>query len=134
MNLEISITGISLDHLKIPYGFPTKPEDGIKSVKIVRMKLEPYNKECGVILEVPRNCTRTIYQIIEDRLDHSGSILNSFAVKEVELFIEFGCKGIISATSTCLVAVTSSGSYKIEGGHESLTIVIAKCLKYWKLN
>ncbi len=123
----------NLDLLKKPFDFPTYPEDCIKNVKIVMMRLKPYNSECDITLKIPKNGNRNIHEIVAEQIDYRGSIINSLIVKEVELHMEFHNQNNIGETNSYFIKIKSSGKYELENPNAKSIIIISKYLKYWGL-
>jgi hypothetical protein len=129
----------NLDLLKKPFDFPTNPQDGIKNVKIVMMRLKPYNSECDITVKIPKNGNRNIHEIVAEQIDYSGSIVNSLVVKEVELHIEFHNQNNQTdqnykrETNSYFIKIKSSGKYELKNPNANSIVIISKYLKYWGL-
>ncbi len=123
----------NLDLLKKPFDFPTHPQDCIKNVKIVMMRLKPYNSECDITLKIPKNGSRNIHEIVAEQIDYSGSIVNSLIVKEVELHMEFHNQNNIGETNSYFIKIKSSGKYELKNPNAKNIFIISKYLRYWGL-
>ncbi len=122
----------NLDLLKKPFDFLTHPQDGIKNVKIVMMRLKPYKSECDITLKIPKNGIRNIHEIVAEQID-CGSIVNSLVVKEVELHIEFYNQNNKEETNSYLIKIKSSGKCELKNPNAKSIVIISKYLKYWGL-
>lgn len=128
-------SGFNLDRLKSPFDFPLEEGDGIKSVKITFMRLKPYNEECCVTVEVPKNGSRNIHDIIRDAVNCTVSALNSLVVEEVELSVELVCQAYEKQSDPLIIRIKSSGHYELEDENDEIGIlIICKYTKYWGLH
>lgn len=129
-----SATSLNLDIFKKPFDFPTHPEDRIKTVKIVMMRLKPYNGECDITLKIPKNGNRNIYEIIKEQVDYNGSIVNSLVVREVELYIEIHHQSNIDKIYPSFINIKSSGKYELKNTKnipQEIIPTITKYINYW---
>lgn len=122
----------SLDNLIKPFDFPTYPEDNIKTVKIVMMRLKPYNGECSITLKIPDTSTKTIHELATRWISSEGSaVINILIMREVEILIEFIDGKNIN------FRVKSDGDYFIDNKpdqcHSGYSKLIEKYLNYWHL-
>lgn len=123
----------NLDPLKQPFDFQTHPQDGIKNVKLVMIRLKPYNDECDITIKIPRNSSKNIHEIIGEQIDYNGSVANYLIVKEAELYIEFHDQNNKAEARLSFIRIQSSGKYELKNSDTQNIAIISKYLKYWGL-
>ena len=72
-----------------PFDFPTDPDDGIESVKVMMLKLKPYDNNNKITLEVTTKESRTIHDVSQDWFNSHDPLRSSFLLAQVKIVIKF---------------------------------------------
>ena len=129
INIANSTNFNPLAKLLKPFDFPTYPEDGIREVKIILMRLRPFNGDCDITFTLPKNGQRHLYEIVGSKIDYDNFDSSNLLVREVELNIDFE----YSSCQPLLVSIKSCGNYNIKSNNQNIDNILAKYLKYWQL-
>lgn len=120
----------SLDRLKKPFHFPTEPEDGIKSVEIVKMRLKPYSSKFDVVLIKGSN--ESIYESIGAQFGYESPVAELLVIKEVKLAISFDGDDE-EKIAPRIIKIKSCGKCTLKIPDSKSILIITKYPKYWGL-
>jgi hypothetical protein len=80
----------SLDILLQPHNFPTEPSDGIESVRLTELRLEPLDTRGErLTLECSRQAPRTIWSMAADQFGANNPLAGGWRPTKAKLLIRF---------------------------------------------
>ena len=87
---QIPLRVYNLDSLRSPRAYPTDPEDGIRNVRVRRLRLRPYAGNGGrIIVETDGRSEESIYDLADEWFGSQNPLHNGFRVNQARMSIEF---------------------------------------------
>lgn len=120
-----------ISHLLNPFKFPTDPEDGIESVKVQMLTLNPQDSFNKITLEVTAKEQRTIYQISNEWFDAHDPLCKNFKLAKVKLVINFASDSEGSRGKKIAVTISHPNGCDLKGKTHKEQLIANKYLKKW---
>ncbi len=123
-----------LFRLRRPFDFSTDPEDGIRSVKVTRLRLRPYGDDTGrITLEAKRNEGASLYDLSRAWFDGQDPLVNGFMIQHAKLSIEFYPKAGAKRGKILAVEITTPNGCNLKDRTERECLIGEKYLARWGL-
>ena len=130
----IPLRQYDLSLLQRPHRFWTEPQDGIKSVEVVRLRLRPYSGEKGhVTIEGRRGARSSIYDQAHDWFGSRNPLRSGFTVEHARLAITFHPAPGAKRGKTLYVELTTPNSCNLKDRTEHERLIGEKYLAEWGL-
>lgn len=131
---RLAMRQYSLSGLRNAFAFPTDPEDNIESVRIVALRLMPFDTAGErVTLECMRGVQRTIWQMSAERFGEQDPLRGSYAVTQARLVIKFRSVPGATGSRTLPLTITMSQGCDLKDRTEREMLIGTKYLKRWGL-
>jgi hypothetical protein len=86
---RIPLRQYDISSLSKQRNFPTDPEDGIESVKVVSVKLKPTNGAGSLIIDIPSKHSASIHQQSQEWFQQNDPFKNGFIIHMAKIVVQF---------------------------------------------
>lgn len=128
---RIPLKQYDISHLLNPFKFPTDPEDGIESVKVQMLMLNPQDSYNKITLEVTAKEQKTIYDISKEWFDINDPLRNSFNLAKIKFVIHFAPDSESNRGKNLAVTITRPNGCDLKGKTHKEQLICSKYLKEW---
>ena len=128
---RIPLKQYDISKLLRPYNFPTDPEDGIESVKLQMLTLNPYDSYNKIILEVTAQEKKTIYDISKEWFDVNDPLRKNFKLVKTKFVIHFAPDSENSRGKNIAVTISCPNGCDLKGKTHKEQLIGNKYLKKW---
>ncbi|MBF0589168.1 MAG: hypothetical protein HQL53_08575 [Magnetococcales bacterium] len=133
-NERVPLRYYDLSRLMEPYAFPTDPQDGIQSVTVMMMVLQPFEQKAEKLTyEVTRSATQNIYECLWARFQDKSPLTNGFRLQQVKLSVRFHPDGGVGRGKTIPVKLSMPNGCNLKSKSEKERLICEKYLPLWGL-
>lgn len=131
---RVPVRRYDLAPLLHPFEFPTDPEDGIDSVKLVLLRLRPYDDPGKrITLEATRKAVGSISAAAQDWFDQHNPLRGGFVATQARLSIKFHPDSESRRGKILPVTVTMPNGCDLKSKTEKERLIGEKYLARWGL-
>jgi hypothetical protein len=113
--------------------FPTDSEDGIKTVRVVCLRLSPHGGSGKLTFEVPRGAPETLYELSSEWFGHHDPLQSGFRVQHAKLAVEFHPEPGTRRGKVLGVELTAPHRCNLKNRTRHERLIGEKYLERWKL-
>jgi hypothetical protein len=128
---RIPLKQYNISHLLNPFKFPTDPDDGIESVKVQMLMLNPQDSYNKITLEVTAKEQKTIYDISNEWFDINDPLRKGFKLAKVKFIIHFAPDSESGRGRNIAVTISHPNGCDLKGKTHKEQLIGNKYLKKW---
>ena len=131
---RVTLRRYDLARLARPFTFPTDPDDGIRNVRVTRLRLRPHGDNAGrVTLEANRGHETSLHDMSRSWFDRNDPLTNGFMVQHAKLSIEFHPRTGARRGKILSVEITTPNGCNLKDHTEDERLIGEKYLARWGL-
>jgi len=130
---RIPLKHYDIAHLLRPFAFPTDPEDGIESVKVQMLMLNPQDSYNKIALEATAKEQKTIYDLSQEWFDANDPLRNNLKLAKVKFVIHFAPDSQSRRGKNIAVTISHPNGCDLKGKTHKEQLIASKYLKRWAI-
>jgi len=130
---RVPLKQYDISKLLRPFDFPTDPDDGIESVKVMMLRLKPLGSGNKVTLEVTQKEGRSIYDVSREWFDANDPLRGGFQLSQVKIVIQFMPNEESRKGKVIPVKISYPNGCDLKSKTEKERLISDKYLKRWGL-